>query len=306
MTANSIALEPSADPDVAEAIVRAGGELADLDSARGLVWLAGAEGFPDLGANIEWVQLAAAGVEDFFTSGVIGRSPNVQFTSAAGAYSRTVAEHALALLLAGVRAIPDHLRARSWQQQELAGRIGTLRDSTVTIIGAGGIGRTLIPMLAALGAHAIAVSRSGKPVPGAVATYPIARLPEVWPETDHIVISAPATPATRHLVGADELGRLKPHSWVINVARGSLLDTDALIAALRSGVIGGAGLDVTDPEPLPDGHPLWDLPNVIITPHDSNPPSLRRRAFADHVGANVARFVNGCELLARVDPVMGY
>jgi phosphoglycerate dehydrogenase-like enzyme len=93
---------------------------------------------------------------------------------------------------------------------------------------------------------------------------------------------------------------------VINVARGSLIDTDALVHALRNGSIGGAGLDVTDPEPLPDGHPLWELPNVIITPHDSNPPSVRPPAFADHVALNVTRFVAGERLTALIDPVVGY
>lgn len=93
---------------------------------------------------------------------------------------------------------------------------------------------------------------------------------------------------------------------MINVARGSLVDTDALVSALRDGSIGGAGLDVTDPEPLPDGHALWSLPNAIITPHCSNPPAVRPPAFADHVATNVARFVAGEPLVARIDPAAGY
>lgn len=303
----AIALGPNEDQLLADAITRAGGTLAAIDEARGLVWNGGPATFPQtLPSSIEWVQLPAAGIEDWFTSGVVARNDGVRFTSAAGAYAPTVAEHALALLLAGVRSLPEHILADTWKQQDFFPKVGTLRGSTVGIIGAGGIGRALIPMLAALGAHTIAVTRSGAPVPGAIETLPVNRLDEVWGRTDHVVIAAPATPATKHLVGTPELKQLKPTSWVINIARGSLVDTDALVEALRDGGIGGAGLDVTDPEPLPDAHPLWSLPNAIITPHDSNPPQRREAAFAEHVGANVTRFLGGADLLAKVDSVAGY
>ncbi|MBJ8346810.1 D-isomer specific 2-hydroxyacid dehydrogenase family protein [Antrihabitans sp. YC2-6] len=302
-----IALGPTQERQLVDAIERGSGVLADIDAARGLVWATGPDGFPDpLPPGVEWVQLYAAGVEEFFTTGIIGRNPKVQFTSAAGAFANTVAEHTLALLLAGVRYLPEQILATTWRQPEFFPHIGTLRNSTVAIIGAGGIGRALIPMLAAVGAHVLAVSRSGRPVPGAVETLPVIRLDEVWARTDHVVIAAPATPATKHIVGADELAQLKPTSWLINIARGSLVDTDALVKALQNNIIGGAGLDVTEPEPLPDDHPLWSLPNAIVTPHLSNPPQRRVEAFAERVSANVARFAAGNELLSKVDPVSGY
>ncbi|MEV6274999.1 D-isomer specific 2-hydroxyacid dehydrogenase family protein [Nocardia sp. NPDC051832] len=297
---------------LSKAVGEGGAALVDLAEARALIWAGGPGEFPqELPSSVEWVQLPAAGVEDWFTAGILARHPNVRFTSAAGAFANSVAEHALTLLLAGVRYLPEHLRAASWRQQDFFPHVGTLRGKTVTIIGAGGIGRALIPMLAPLGAHVIAVNRSGRPVtgpgiPDSVETVPADQLGKVWSRTDHVVIAAPATAATQHLVGAEELARLKPSSWVINVARGSLIDTDALVAALASGAIAGAGLDVTEPEPLPDGHPLWVLPNAIVTPHDSNPPQLRLAAFADHVAANVSRFVAGRELLAPIDPDRGY
>jgi phosphoglycerate dehydrogenase-like enzyme len=310
----TIAIGPADPPPtlLEKAVVGAGATLSDLGEARGLIWAGDAGEFPDeLPAGVEWVQLPAAGVEDWFAAGVIARHPGVRFTSAAGAFAASVAEHALMLLLAGVRYLPEHLRAADWRQQDFFPHVGTLRGKTVTIVGAGGIGRALIPMLVPLGAHIIAVNRSGRPVsgpgiPSSVETISADHLGRVWPHTDHVVIAAPATPATRHLVGADELARLKPSSWIINVARGSLIDTDALVAALASGAIGGAGLDVTDPEPLPAGHPLWSLPNAIVTPHDSNPPQLRLAAFADHVEANVSRFLEGRPLLAPIDPARGY
>ncbi|MBY8858335.1 D-isomer specific 2-hydroxyacid dehydrogenase family protein [Nocardia sp. CA2R105] len=309
MTATPIALGPTRTPLLEGAITGAGGALADLDAARALIWDAGPEGFPEhLPENIEWVQLFSAGVEEWFDTPIFDRHPNVLFTSAAGAFARTVAEHTLMLLLAGVRALPEHLAARTWRRQELGRSIGTLRNATVAVVGAGGIGRELITLLAPLGSRVIAVNRSGTPVdlPGVVETLPAQRLPEVWSRTDHVVIAAPATPGTRHLLGKAELAQLKPDSWVINIARGSLVDTDALVEALRAGTIGGAGLDVTDPEPLPEGHPLWDLPNALITPHDSNPPQLRTVAFAEHVAENVSRFTHGRELIAGIDVAAGY
>lgn len=309
MTPTPIALGPDRTPLLEKAITAAGGELAELDGARALVWDGGPAGFPErLPANIEWVQLFSAGVEEWFGTPVFERHPEVVFTSAAGAFARSVAEHALMLLLAGVRGLPEHLAARDWRHTELAPRVGTLRGATVAVVGAGGIGRELIGMLAPLGARVIAVNRSGAPIdlPAVVETIPAHRLSEIWSRTDHVVVAAPATAETRHLVGADELARLRPTSWVINIARGSLVDTDALVEALRAGTIAGAGLDVTDPEPLPAGHPLWDLPNAMVTPHDSNPHHLRSVAFAEHVTDNVSRFVRGRELIARIDVAAGY
>ncbi len=304
-----IAVGPKTSELLVRAITGAGATLSELDDARALVWDGGPAGFPErLPAGIEWVQLFSAGVEEWFATDVFERHPDVVFTSAAGAFAPSVAEHALAMLLAGVRHLPEQLRARTWRQAEFFPRIGTLRDATVAVIGTGGIGRELIDLLAPLGAWVIAVNRSGRSIAhsAVVETVPAHRISEIWSHTDHVVVAAPATPDTRHLIGKNELSQLKPTSWVINIARGSLIDTDALVDALRDGTIGGAGLDVTDPEPLPDGHPLWELPNAIVTPHDSNPPQLRTVAFAEHVADNVARFVAGRELNARIDVVAGY
>lgn len=313
-SATTIAIGPDqpASRLLEKAVLGAGAQIGALDDAEALIWIGSPGEFPrTLPASVRWVQLPAAGIEDYFGAGVFEAHPGVTFTSAAGAFADSVAEHALTLLLAGVRYLPEHLRARTWQQREFFPHVGSLRGKTVTIVGAGGIGRALIPMLAPLGAHVIAVNRSGRPVTGPgipddVETVPADQLGRVWSHTDHVVIAAPATDRTRHLIGAEELARLKPSSWVINVARGSLVDMEALVDALTRGAIGGAGLDVTEPEPLPDGHPLWSLPNAIITPHDSNPPQLRLAAFADHVGANVARFIAGEPLHALIDPDRGY
>lgn len=308
MTTTAVALGPKPDSLLADAIARGGAVSAALEQADGLVW-AGDDPtrFPAvLPPSIRWVQLPSAGVEHWFAAGVVQRHPDVVWTSAAGAFAATVAEHAFTLLLAGVRALPGHLAATTWRQREFFDKVGTLRGSRVAIIGAGGIGRALIPMLASVGATVVAVNRSGRPVAGAAETLPADRVDEVFSRVDHVVVAAPATSETRYLVGRAQLAQLGSRSWVINVARGPLVDTDALVDALRDNAIGGAGLDVTDPEPLPDGHPLWTLPNAIVTPHDSNPPAVRTTAFAEHVTENVRRFVAGEALTARIDPVAGY
>ena len=174
------------------------------------------------------------------------------------------------------------------------------------IVGAGGIGRALIGLLEPFGAEVIAVTRRGHDVPGAARTLAADRVGEAWGEAHHVVIAAPATDGTRHLVGARELAAMREDAWLINVARGSLVDTDALVEALRAGSIAGAALDVTDPEPLPDGHPLWELPNVLITPHVATPPEAERRHFAERVRENVRRLAAGEELEGLIDPDGGY
>jgi D-3-phosphoglycerate dehydrogenase len=227
----------------------------------------------------------------------VAATPEVQFTSAGGAYATQVAEHALALLLAGARGFAHYARARTWDPR--LERV--LEGSTVAIVGAGGIGRALIAMLEPHDVEIVGVTRSGRD-----GTLPAERLGEVWGSADHFVICAPATDGTRHLVGADELAAMQPHSWIVNIARGSLIDTDALVDALARETIGGAALDVTDPEPLPDDHPLWSEPRALITPHVANPPPAMARSLAERVQENVRRFAAGEELLAPISPDRGY
>jgi D-3-phosphoglycerate dehydrogenase len=298
---------PQSAPALVEAVIGAGATIVELTEADAIVWKGPVEEFPaELPASVRWVQLPLAGVEQWLSSGVIAAHPDVVWTSAAGAYSHSVAEHALLLLLAGVRLLPRQTAATSWDHSHFTWRVGTLRGSTVAIVGCGGIGRALIPMLAAVGAKTIAVTRSGSPVPGAERTYATDELDEVWGQADHVVLGAPATSHTQHLVGAPELAKLKSTAWIVNIARGGLIDTGALVEALRTNSIGGAALDVTDPEPLPDGHPLWTLPNAIITPHVANPDVLAASELAVHVSRNVINFIANKPLLAPIDPQLGY
>ncbi len=293
--APAIHIGPGEPEHLIRAVEEGGGRPVALEDAEGIVWAGSEDDFPELPSAVRWVQLQSAGVEPWIER--VRDAPDVQFTSAVGAYSVQVAELALSLLLAGVRGLNRYARAWSWDPRDE----GTLQGSTVAVIGAGGIGRELIRMLEPHDVNILAVTRSGRD-----GTLPVERIGEIWGKADHFVLCAPATDGTRHLIGAPELWVMKSHSWVINIARGSLIDTEALVQALASGIIGGAGLDVTDPEPLPDGHPLWASPHALITPHVANPPSAMDRDLARRVTENVRRFAAGEELLAPVNPDRGY
>jgi D-3-phosphoglycerate dehydrogenase len=286
--------EPAA-PHLVEAVEEGGGRVVPLEEAEAVVWAGPEDELGELPDSVKWVQLQSAGIEPWIER--IRNTPGVQFTSAVGSYASQVAEIALGLLIAGTRGFHKYARRTTWEPEDER----VLEGSTVAIVGAGGIGRELIRLLEPHDVEIIAVTRSGRD-----GTLPVSELPSVWGKADHFVIAAPATDDTEHLVGEAELAQMKPHSWIVNIARGSLIDSDALVKALDSGQIGGAALDVTDPEPLPDGHPLWTNPRALITPHVANPPNTMERDLAKRVKENVRRYVNGEELVAPVSPDRGY
>jgi D-3-phosphoglycerate dehydrogenase len=295
MAKPAIHVGPEPVDHLVKAVEAGGGEIVALHEAEAVVWAGPESALGELPEGIKWVQLQSAGIEPWVER--IRDTPNVRFTSAVGAYATQVAEHALALLLAGTRGIHKYARRTRWEPEDER----VLEGSTVAIIGAGGIGRELIKLLEPHDVEIIAVTRSGRD-----GTLSVDRLPEVWGRADHFVIAAPATSDTEHLVGADELAKMQPHSWLVNIARGSLIDNDALLAALEAGALGGAALDVTEPEPLPDDHPLWAHPDVLITPHVANPDNTMARDLAKRVQENVRRYAAGEELLAPVSPEQGY
>ncbi|WP_380171167.1 D-isomer specific 2-hydroxyacid dehydrogenase family protein [Kineococcus sp. DHX-1] len=304
MPTPAVHIGPQDDPQLSEAVERGGGRVVPLADAEALVVVGGHGDLPELHDGIRWVQLPSAGIESWVESGVLDRDRT--WTSATGAYSTSVAEGAVALLLAGIRGIGRAARATTWDNQALDGVQTSLRGATVAIVGAGGIGKAMIPAFLGLGARVLAVTRRGLPVEGAYETWAADRVRDVFAVADHVVLAAPATADTAALVGADELAALGSQGWLVNIARGSLVDTDALVAALRDGTIAGAALDVTDPEPLPDGHPLWAEPRAIVTPHSTNPSSLRVPLLAERVEENVRRFAAGEDLLGLVDLDAGY
>ncbi|MCF8609286.1 D-isomer specific 2-hydroxyacid dehydrogenase family protein [Gordonia sp. HY285] len=303
MSTLRVAVEPAPDQHLASAVREVGGSVVPLAQAQVLVWIGGPDGFPDLPDTVEWVALSTAGIERFVDAGVL--DDKRVWTNASGFYSRGVAEHALALLLGGTRQIVRSAKTR-WAKDAVDPAVRTLRGSTVAIVGAGGIGRELTPLLKACGATVLAVNRSGRPVDGADVTVASDRTDEALAQSDHVVLAAPDTPETRHMMNDRTLALLRPHSWIVNVARGPLIDEAALHRALTAGVIGGAALDVTDPEPPADDHPLYDLDNVVLTPHVANPTGRLTQEMAPYLAENLRRYVAGEELLAVVTADRGY
>ena len=255
-----------------------------------------------LAANPEivWVQLPLAGVEALAEAGVIDRKR--QWTSAKGAYAEPVAEHALALLLAGLRQLPMRARARSWGEPAAA----TLFDQPVTVVGAGGLATELLRLLEPFRSPVTIVRHQPEPLPGRPGRSAPTGWPRRWPARGRWCSCWPSPRSTRRLIGRAELAAMERDAWLVNVARGAVVDTEALVDALRSGQIGGAALDVTDPEPLPDGHPLWDLPNCLITPHTADTEEMRQELLARRIAENVRRLAAGQELAGLVDPGLGY
>lgn len=304
-----IAVLPRPEKAFVDAVEASGGVVEPMsDRTRGLVWLdyrdpdgfaAALAGRPGIG----WVQLPFAGVDAFAGTIAAEARPGLIWTSAKGAYAQPVAEHALTLMLALLRVIPKRVRARSWAT-EPEGR--SLYGREVVIIGAGGIALELIRLLEPFGVRITVVRRSDEPVAGAERTLTTDRLLEALPAADVVVVAAALTGGTRHLLGAEQLAALKPEAVLVNIARGGLVDSDALLAALRQGRLAGAGLDVTDPEPLPDGHPLWDEPNCLITPHQADTPEMVAPLLAERVRLNVEAFLGGGRFVGLVDPEAGY
>ena len=308
MGAPGIAIEPFADDGLKSAVERSGARLVDPSEAEGLVWTnpIDPEGLKDALASspVRWVQLPFAGIESFVEAGAI--DPGLTWTCAKGTYGPSCAEHAVALMLAAARQLHHHIRNRRWEAGGLGRPEVRLKDKTIVVLGTGGIGAALVPMVTPLGARVIGVNRSGRALPGAEETVTAERLEKVAARADYLVVAAAVTPETRGIVNAGVLRALPSHAWVINVARGILIDSSALLDALRDGWIGGAALDVTEPEPLPDGHPLWALDNVIITPHVANTWDMALPELTDLVARNVANFVSGRELEGLVDTQAGY
>lgn len=288
---------------MAEAITAAGGELVGPDKAEALVWTDpfDVDGLGDLLAtrpDIRWVQLPFAGVDRFGTLLGDGRT----WTSTKGAYSEPVAEHALALGLAGLRQLPRRARTRTWGDQ---GGV-RLAGSRLTLVGGGGITEALLRLLSPFNVDATVVRRHVAPVEGASRVVGHDDLHDALRGARLVILALALTTETTGLIGATELDHMDDDAWLVNVARGAQVVTGDLVDALRNGTIGGAALDVTEPEPLPDDHPLWALDNCLITPHTANTWQMAEPLFAERVGANVGRYRRNEPLLGRVDPVLGY
>jgi phosphoglycerate dehydrogenase-like enzyme len=200
------------------------------------------------------------------------------------------------------RKIAERVRAKSWA----ASFAVSLYDANVLIVGAGGITEELIKLLAPFRSHITVVRNQTTPMPGANRTAGLAELHALLPEADFVILACALTPATRGLFDSTAFAAMKPEAYLVNIARGPVVVTNDLLNALKSGQIAGAGIDVTDPEPLPDGHPAWDEPNLIITPHTADTKVMVKRLFSIRLRENGSAYLGAGDWVGVVDPALGY
>ena len=286
-----------------DAVVDGGGEVVEVSEAEALVW--GAARDPDGLAqvlenadHIRWVQLPFAGIENFVH--LVDESR--LWTCGKGVYAEPVAEMALTLALAGMRGFGTYARATEWSKP----RGHNLLGSRVTILGGGGITESLIGLLRPFDCRITVVRNRVTEMDGVDEVLQGDRYLDALPDADLVVLALALTPETEGIISRSELESMADHAWLVNVARGRHIVTDDLVWALQNDLIGGAGLDVTDPEPLPAGHPLWTLPNCIITPHVGNTPEMAVPLLSERIVVNVRAWANGDDLVGPVFPELGY
>lgn len=256
---------------------------------------------------LRWVQAGTAGVDHLLRSELPGRG--VLITNSSGAHGDPISEIILAHMLAFATGLDRLIRAQRDHRhisKEIVQTKFELAGQTLCVVGLGDIGGTLARKANALGMHVIGVRRSSHPVQGVSHLYPTSQLHTALAQADHVALCLPLTNHTRHFIGAAELRAMRPTAYIYNVGRGASIDEAALVHALQSGMIAGAGLDVTDPEPVPADSPLWDMPNVILSQHTSGSSPHNANRVTELFAANLARFLAGEPLQQRIDPGRGY
>ncbi len=242
--------------------------------------------------SLKWFQTMWAGTEEyagFLPEGIL-------FTSSSGSNSRSVAEHMLTSLMAVCRRLPAYLdsqRAHVWKDE---GPMKTILGGTVLVLGAGNVGSTFAGLCQGLGAKTIGLKRSVTgPVAGFDEVRPMDELDALLPQADVVALTLPHSPQTAGLMNTDRIARMKDDAILISAGRGSVLDQDALVRAMTAGKLWGAALDVTDPEPLPENSPLWDVPNLLLTPHVAGGLRLEitRRKCVEMAQENLRRYLAG-------------
>jgi phosphoglycerate dehydrogenase-like enzyme len=250
--------------------------------------------------RLVWVQILNAGFDNMERLGVPER---VVVSTIGDIASAVVAEHALALLLALVRRVPQALSAQhraEWAHRGIA-PTETLGGMNVAVLGHGHIGQRVVSLLGAFGARPLVVASTERLASNGIRVRPLDALPAVLREASALVICVPLNDTTRKVMNQSAFGAMRRGSYLVNIARGGIVDTQAMVAALESGVLAGAALDVTDPEPLPPSHPLWRHPNVLLTPHvaSSGTTEAEQLRLREFLVEQVSRFVNGEEVLYR-------
>ncbi len=281
-------------------------------TAQDLAWAEILYGMPDPSSlkaakNLRWMHLMTAGVNNYSDPDLFP-DPKPILTRSAGVHAPTMAEHAIGLALAVSRNFPllfQHQREHDWHFEVAKAE---LFSSTVLMLGTGYLAADIIRRLKGFGCRIIGVRRDcTKPAPeGVDQVFPIEELLNVLPQADFLFNTLPLTPATKNLLSTEAFKAAKPGMILINMGRGGTVDTPALVEALRQGEIGGAGLDVTEPEPLDRDNPLWDIPNVIISPHCSAVSKTTNSRRNEMFLRQLDRFLAGEPLEGVVDFTAGY
>jgi len=259
--------------------------------------------------GLKWIQASSAGVEFMWQIPTIAKS-SVVVTNARGAHAATIAEHTFGLLLALTRDIighHDYQKKHEWVRGEMANRLVGIKGATMGLVGFGNIGRAIARRAVGFEMNVLAVDAQKVPASEGVAeVWSLARLDDMCRQVDVLTIAAPITPETRGMIGAKQIGAMKRGSYLIAISRGGIVNEPALIDALKSGHLAGAGLDVQETEPLPANSPLWDAPNILITPHDSGVSNLTTNLMWSIFFDNLRRYVKGDPLTNTVDKSLGY
>jgi phosphoglycerate dehydrogenase-like enzyme len=258
--------------------------------------------------DLQWLHLRGAGIDRIATPRLVGSG--IVVTNGSGNHAPNIAEHVLALMLAFARQLPALIRsqsARVWHPPK-ASQVFELSGQTLLVVGWGAIGQAIGWRAAALGMKVIGVKRRIGEAPSAGVDRIVGadQLDEVLPLAQHVALTVPLTAQTRGLISVARLQKMQPGSYLYNVGRGATVDQDALVAALASGHIAGAGLDVTDPEPLPADSPLWNAPGAVITAHSSGATPHSYARFEQLLLDNLRRFSAGEPLRNMVDKRAGY
>jgi phosphoglycerate dehydrogenase-like enzyme len=279
--------------------------LGDVDAA--VTWALTPDEI-DAAPNLRWVQWIGAGVDHAPLDALESRG--ILLTNNRGVHANNIAEHVIGMMIAMARNFPRLVHAQdeqSWSLDDNRWTVKELAGSRALILGAGNIGRALASKAVGMGLEVEVMGRNRRATFIEGVTYrTIDQLNEALPNADHVVIGIPLTPETLNLFDASRLSLMKPGSVIYNVGRGPILNTDALIQALQSGHLGGAGIDVSDPEPLPKGHPLWSAPNVFITGHTSGRTPFYWQRGGRILRANIAHFLAGEPLENLVSYELGY
>jgi len=251
---------------------------------------------------LRWIQATTVGTDKFTESGLPG---GIIFTTAAGLKGRTVAEHGFTLLLALMHGTPQFERqraAKDWARDIMGARSSSAEGKTLVVIGLGSIGSEIARKAKAFDMRVVAATRKGGDGGENVdENIPVSDLARVLPEADAVMPAVPLSDATRDLIGAPQLALMKPDSYVVNISRGGVVNEEALAAALRDGSIAGAGIDVFETEPLPQESPLWDLDNIILTPHVASTGGPLHDGLRNLVFRNAKLFQAGGKMINVVD-----